>query len=427
MDVLPRVAVRARLRVTQTAATVARVTALLVMIANCAGHRGTVEEARTISTEAYVATAETTTLPAMPPFHPSDEATTAQLERALDEGKAVRHELEWVEREEAAASGEMAAGEYLVTYLITPADDYYDFEAAAAELPAHHTTVLPGSAHVAVVVRDAADGRMVQGLHVRATLRSEIGNGQQSAALPFGWHPILNRYGENMVLPNGPFTLTVHISMPVYRRHDSVNGNRFTSDVIAKFASVVVSKDSLASAAQRLARGDQRKAIELARQEGIAVERSLTGILREANVSGSQRRSGDYNVAVVVQNPRGSWEQRNGKLIYARPDSDIGPISHIEVSIRDATTGRLLPGLNVHASIVDSRKRAINTYPMPFMWHPWMNHYGLDVAVPGKETYTIRVRADAPSFRRYGGTALRKFNRAIDVEMRGVRFATVER
>jgi uncharacterized protein involved in high-affinity Fe2+ transport len=317
----------------------------------------------------------------------------------------------------------MIAGAYLVTYLVTPSDDYYDFDAGNAKLPAHHTTVPPGSAHVAVVVRDAADGRMVQGLRVNAEMRSESGE-HLSAVLPFGWHPILNRYGENMILPDGPFTLTVHISMPEYRRQDSINGNRFTGDVIAKFANIKVSSDSLASAAQRLARGDQRQAITLTRQEGIAVERSLTEVLHEIDVGGSQRRSGDYNVAVVVKQAHGFWEVRDGKLNYVMPDSNIGPIVHIEVSVRDVTTGRFIPGLNVRATLLDSRKREVNTYVMPFMWHPWMNHYGLNVAVPRTGRYTVRVRADVPSFRRYGSTAMKKFDRPVDVVLRDIQFGT---
>ena len=380
---------------------------------------------------ARTAPAEVPTPPEMPPFRESEEATSAQLGRALDEGKAVRREVEWVEDHESVASGEMAAGEYLVTYLVTPVDDYYDLEAAQSNFPAHHTTVMPGSAHVAVVVRDAADGRIVQGLTVHATLRSE-GPSQdpgeeKSADLPYGWHPVLNRYGENIVLPSSPFTLSVRIAMPKYRRHDHTNGDRFDRDVLARFEHVTVSSDSLAAASQHLARGESREAMELAASEGSALDLPLAGMLRDPDASGSQIRSGDYKVSVVVQRARGDWEDRDGKLMFISPDSDIGPIAHMDVLVRDAASGRLVPGLSVRATILDSRKRAIDTYSMPFMWHPWMSHYGLNVPVPGNGRYTVRVRAEAPGFRRYGSSALKKFNKAIDAEVRGVRFVTAEK
>jgi hypothetical protein len=377
--------------------------------------------------EARAVPADVATPPVVSPFQESDEATSAQLGRALDEGKAVRREIEWVEREEAAASGEMAAGAYIVTYLITPADDYYDLEAAQPDRPAHHTTVSPGAAHVAVIVRDAADGRTVQGLDVRATLRSETGDEQRSAALPFGWHPVLNRYGENIVVPGSPFTLSVQIAMPMYRRHDRVNGDRFTGDVIARFPHVTVSPDSLAAAAQRLARGDMREAIELARDEGDVIDRPLAALLRGSDVSGSQVRSGDYKVTVLVHEARGYWDARGGKLSFIDPNSSVGPTAHLDVIVRDATTGRFVPGLKVRATILNSRKKEVDTYLMPFMWHPWANHYGLSVPVPGAGRYTVRVRTDAPAFRRYGSTALKKFSRSVDVSVRGVRFGEAEK
>ncbi len=372
---------------------------------------------------AHVIPVEIPTPPVMPSLRESEDATSSQLDRALDEGKALGREVDWVEAEEAAASGEMAAGEYLITYLITPADDYYDLEAAQSNLPAHHTTVVPGSAHVAVVIRDAADGRMVQGLDVRAVLESENSRDEQSAVLPFGWHPILNRYGENLVLPSSPFTLRVYISMPRYARHDQANGDRFTRNVMARFAHIVVPPDSLAAASERLARGESRQTVDLARGEGDVIDRPLSEMLRSADVSGSQVRSGDYKVALVVHAARGTWEARNGELSYERPNNNIGPVAHLDVIVRDATTGRFVPGLKVRATILDSRRREIDTYSMPFMWHPWMNHYGLNVPVPGKGRYTVRIRADAPAFRRFGSTALRKFNKAVDVTVRNVRFA----
>jgi len=254
-------------------------------------------------------------------------------------------------------------------------------------------------------------------------LHDEDSGDERSALLPFEWHPILNRYGENLVLPSSPFTLRVYISMPTYGRHDQVNGDRFTGKVMARFAHVVVSPDSLAVASERLARGDSRQTESLARNEGDVIDRPLSEMLRGADVSGSQVRSGDYKVAVVVQAARGTWADRNGQLSYDSPNGNIGPVDHLDVSIRDATTGRFIPGLKVRATILDSRRREVDTYLMPFTWHPWMNHYGLNVPVPGKGRYTVRVRADAPAFRRFGSTALRKFNKAVDVTVRNVRFA----
>ena len=398
-------------------------------IVGCAGHRSpagrTVAEVPAPEPVRVPHPIELTTPPSTPPFQPSGEATSVELAHAVAQGNAVRREVNWVERERAVASGETAAGEYLVAYLITPVDDYYYLDDSIARFPAHHTTVLPGSAHVAVVVRDAADGRMVQGLDVRASLES--GNGEfVSSPLPFGWHPILNRYGENMVLPREPFTLTVRIARPTYARHDSINGDRFSRDVTARFEDVTVLPDSLAEAAQRAARGNGNVAVALARKEGAAVGSSVDRAVRKPRSVGYQRRSGDYNVAVIVSHASSFWDMQDGELVYSTPDSGTATY-HIDVSIRDVATGRLIPGLNVRATLVNSRKREAGTFVLPFMWHPWMNHYGMNVVVPASGRYTIRVRADAPAFRRYGTGALKKFNRSVDVDVQNVRFVPAAR
>ena len=402
-----------------------------VSASGCAGHSSSVEpvaaDTRPVETEErqpHIVPTVTTTPAVTNDFEPSEIATAAQLKRSLKEGESIQRGLEWVEREESVASGEVEAGEYVVTYLITPADDYYDLEAGIDTLPAHHTTVTPGSAHVSVVVRDAADGRTVNGLDVHATLGAAITGARTRAKLPFGWHPILNRYGENMVLPENPFTLTIDIGAPTYQREDSVNGDRFRKDVTARFDGISVSSDSLAGAAQRLARGNRNEATKLSRVEGEAIESSIAAVLHEHPSHGLQRRSGDYTVAVLLGPAQGAWALQNGGLAFLPADESVRPVNNIEISIRDAATGRVIPGLNVRATIIDSRKREIDTYVVPFVWSPRVDAYGLNVAVPGRGRYTVRIRADAPAFRKYGSSAMRQFKRPVSVDFRGLRFVT---
>ncbi|HEV2642045.1 MAG TPA: hypothetical protein VGT98_05040, partial [Candidatus Elarobacter sp.] len=296
------------------------------------------------------------TPPAAPPFVETDEATTAQLEHVRAQGDAFAKELEWVRREESAASGDLAAGPYVITYLVTPVDDYYDLEAATASLPAHHDVVERGAAHIGVVVRDAADGRLVQGLAIRAMLVPDGERGGTSATLRFGWHPILNRYGENVVLPSKPFTLRLVIAPPTYARHDSVNGRRFADSVIAEFANVTVPRDSLAGAARRFASGEPRSATELARGEGDAVRRSVDVMLARTTTRGTQR-VGDYEVSVTTSRAKPQWAMRRGALQYDALSADDTSNAHLEVVVREAATGRVMSGLDVHATVLDARGR----------------------------------------------------------------------
>lgn len=361
------------------------------------------------------------TPPAAPPFVETDEASSAELEHARAQGNALRKELEWVRREESAASGDVAAGPYVVTYLITPADDYYDLEAAIASRPAHHDVVEPGAAHVGVVIRDAADGRLVQGLGVRAILIPRGERRGDGAILRFGWHPILNRYGENMVLPTQPFTLRLVIAPPTYARHDSVNGNRFADSVIAEFADVTVSRDSLTDAVRRFALGESRGATELARGEGDAVRRSVDAMSARATGRGAQQRSGDYEITLAASRAKPFWSMRRGELHFDALSPDDTSNAHLDIVVREAATGRVMSGLDVRTTILDSRHREIGTYSAGFMWHPWLLHNGVNVRVPSTGRYTVRIRANAPEFRRYGSMAGRRFTRPLDAEFTNVR------
>src|SRR5665213_3816091 len=221
-----------------------------------------------------------------------------------------------------------------------------------------------------------------------------------------------------------PFTLTIRIGTPTYQREDSVSGDRFRKDVTARFDDVSVSSDSLAGAAQRLARGSRSDAIELSRAEGKAIGSSIAAVLRERPSNGLQRQSGDYTVAVLIGPPQGVWALQTGGLAYLPADGSIGPVNNIGISIRDAATGRVIPDLNVRATIIDSRKKEIDTYVMPFVWSPRVDAYGLNVAVPSSGRYTVQVQAATPAFRKYGSSAVRQFKRPVSVEFRGLRFVT---
>ena len=356
------------------------------------------------------------TAPSMSPFTESDEATAQQLERARDVGIVMNDELHWVREHDAAASAEMTAGDYRIAYVITAAEGYYDSTSAWHEPAA-------GSAHVAAVVRDAADGREVPGLTVRATI-TPAGGTASSMALPYGWHRALNRYGENVALPTGPFTLRIDVAPPTYWRHDPTNGDRFTDTVTAEFTNVSVSASALAraNAAVSDASLDSARAA-LARREGEALERPLLEMFSSVAVNGEQTRVGDYLVVVAVERAEGYWMPMGKDVGYNIVESQSAAHNaHVEVGVRDANTGRFLPGLDLRATVLRGG-REVGTKHEPFMWHPWIHHYGENWRVPGTGRYAVRVHAAPPPFRRYGRAAT-FFTAPLDLTVDGLRFVT---
>jgi uncharacterized protein involved in high-affinity Fe2+ transport len=386
-----------------------------VALALSLGAAGCISRSPNLETGMRLTEAGRGTAPSMSPFASSDEATAQQLERARDQGNVVRDEVEWVRAHDAAASAEMTAGEYRIAYIVTAPAGYYDSTNAWHE-PS-------GTAHVAAVVRDAADGREVPGLTVTATI-TPSGGGAAHVALPYGWQAVLNRYGENVSLPDGPFTLRLDVAPPSYWRHDPTNGDRFADTVTAEFTNVSVDRAALArvgAVAGDTALDSAR--VSLSRREGAALERPLLEMFSSVAVNGEQTRAGDYLVVVAVERAEGYWMPMGKDIAYNIVESQSAAHNgHVEVGVRDARTGRFLPGLNLTATVLDG-DRTIGTKHEPFMWHPWIHHYGENWRIPRTGRYSVRVHADPPPFRRYGRSAT-FFTAPVDLRVDGLRFVT---
>ena len=92
--------------------------------------------------------------------------------------------------------------------------------------------------------------------------------------------------------------------------------------------------------------------------------------------------------------------------------------------MRDAGDGRFLPGLTVHATLVDARGEEVGTHVQPFLWHPWLFHYGRNWKVPGDGDYTLRVRVEAPEYDRHDHENGCRFVEPAEVEFSGVKIRT---
>lgn len=370
------------------------------------------------------------TAASLPPFEASDEATAEQLERARGEGNAVRQELDWVRAHQAAASAEMAVGEYRVAFAVTPALSYSEPD-AGGRLVRHDPA--PGEAHLGVVVRDAADGRLVPGLTVRASLVDAGGRTVDARALPFGYYPVMHRYGDNLRWPTdaGPLTVRVEIAPPTYWRHDPSNGDRYRDSTMAEFTNVTVTPAALARVTQAGAGGVADTAgLGLALNEGAALGRSLNEMANNVAVGGGTTRDHDYVAYVAFERSEGYWEPHGhtsdgiGLRYTIEADESAAANAHLEIGMRDTLTGRFLPGMRPRATVLDARGRTVGTYEPPFMWHPWIHHFGMNFRVPNSGRYSVRVHADMPRYRRYGRLAEAMFAGPLDVEIPNLKIVT---
>ena len=90
--------------------------------------------------------------------------------------------------------GDIRAGELRIAFTITPAEGWWD-KAGGGKLAWHDAPA--DNVHLRIFVLNLADGRMVPGLNLRATLIDANGN-EQSVPVDFGWYPLINAYGGNV-------------------------------------------------------------------------------------------------------------------------------------------------------------------------------------------------------------------------------------
>lgn len=161
--------------------------------------------------------------------------------------------------------------------------------------------------------------------------------------------------------------------------------------------------------------------LQMAREQGAAYRKALLHMASEEADDGGEQRAGDYIIAYAVEAAEGMYHLNNGRLEWHKPTTEN---VHVEVSVRDAADNRFIPGLNVFATLIDPHGNTVATHQQPFLWHPWLYHYGRNWEVPGDGEYTLRVRVDPPTFMRHDNKNGKRYAEQVEVEFTGVQIKT---
>jgi hypothetical protein len=158
--------------------------------------------------------------------------------------------------------------------------------------------------------------------------------------------------------------------------------------------------------------------LELGRAQGEALTRTLRHMTEEIAHDGREVQAGEYLVAYAVEEAEGMYVPRNGKLEWSEPGDEN---AHIEIAVRDAADGRLIPSLRVEATIIDGDGNEIGPHEMPLLWHPYLYHYGRNWTLPEDGRYALRVRFDPPTFARHDEKNGRRFLSGAEVTFDNVK------
>ena len=162
-----------------------------------------------------------------------------------------------------------------------------------------------------------------------------------------------------------------------------------------------------------------KKGLQCAREEGDAYKRTLEYMTNQVAERGDKQRAGDYLIAYAVEKAEGLYHLRDGELDWEKPEERN---IHIEIAVCDGADGRFVPGLTVHVTLVNADGKEIATHQQPFLWHPYLYHYGRNWKVPGDGEYTLRVRIEAAEFPRHDKVNGKRYAQPVEVEFECVKF-----
>src|ERR1700694_5926975 len=335
-----------------------------------------------------------TTKPSMPITAKSNESKKEQLADARAEGDSVQLCMDWIMKQPGVIAGQLRAGEYQVVYALAAPEGWYQYSNHAV------TWQQPtGDRHLWLFILDGADGRVVPSLDINVAVVTEAGAVADEKKLPFAWMPLINGYGNNIILPGkGNYTLNLAIAAPTFHRHDPYNGDRFTKPTSVVIPITLNEDLRNNKTLSELMEGEQQRS----RLPGEAYAHTLKDMFKQAN-DGKTLVSGDYFVAYALEYAEGWWLYKDDKFRYAAENDMSGKTNaHVEVAVCDAKTKRFLHDLDVTATLFDDKGAKLGSLNEPFMWHPWLYHYGENWRVPkaGKH-YKLHIHFEPPAYRRY--------------------------
>lgn len=161
--------------------------------------------------------------------------------------------------------------------------------------------------------------------------------------------------------------------------------------------------------------------LDLANQQGMAIGKALEHMITEVADDGQEKHHGPYLIGYAVEKAEGMYRMdENGELRWKEPAPEN---IHIEVSVRDAADGRFIPHLTVHARLTDSQGNDVGTHRQPFVWHPWVYHYGRNWYIPRSGDYELEVHIEAPDFPRHDKKNGKRYDEDVTVTFSPVKIS----
>ncbi|CAN5160700.1 hypothetical protein BH11PAT1_BH11PAT1_5710 [soil metagenome] len=124
----------------------------------------------------------------------------------------------------------------------------------------------------------------------------------------------------------------------------------------------------------------------------------------------------DYIVSLACEDAEGMYMYDDlGKLSWMIPHQ--GENQHVEIVVQDKDDLRFLPGLEVSCKLIDEEDTVVADLKIPFIWHPFLFHYGINCIIPKAGKYRAEVFIKKPEFHRHDEEVGKRFEHDVTVTL----------
>ncbi len=135
-----------------------------------------------------------------------------------------------------------------------------------------------------------------------------------------------------------------------------------------------------------------------AKAEGDAVAKALDWLKQQTPATSGELRAGEYKIVYALSAPEGWYEYSNNNVKWRAAENAN---AHLWLFILDGADGRVVPPLQIRASLMDQSKHEIAKKAMPFAWIPLINGYGNNFDIPAGKASSLVIKIAAPLYRRH--------------------------
>ncbi|HEX8923907.1 MAG TPA: iron transporter [Patescibacteria group bacterium] len=157
----------------------------------------------------------------------------------------------------------------------------------------------------------------------------------------------------------------------------------------------------------------------LAAAQGKTYDLALDEIRQQ--LSAVSKESGDFVITLVAGPAEGRYMALLEGGLEWKDASQQDDTQHIQIIVQDKDDHRFVPNLEIVIQVFDKDKRLVAEGNQPFLWHPYLYHYGKNYFIPEDGTYAVRVIIKSPHFPRHDRKLGNRYQQDVSVDFDSVR------